>query len=225
MRLKRQNSPESLESAPTGVRDERKLRTRKALLDAALTLLDGERSFSSLSLREVAKVAGVVPAAFYRHFSGMDELGMALVDDSFRTLHDMMREARSAPLPPSNLVARSVETFLRYALAHRLHFQFIAKERVSGSSSVRLAIRKEIRLWTSELAADLAPFPKLKTFNGEDLRMMAGLVVNAMMGATELILDADPNDATEVRRIHQLAEKQLMLIFLGAAQWKSKPAQ
>lgn len=225
MRLKRQNSPDTQDLAPTGVRDERKQRTRKALLDAALTLLDGELSFSSLSLREVAKVAGVVPAAFYRHFSGMDELGMALVDDSFRTLHDMMREARSAPLPPSNLVSRSVETFLRYTLSHRLHFQFIAKERVSGSSSVRLAIRKEIRLWTSELAADLAPFPKLKTFNGEDLRMMAGLVVNTMMSATELILDADANDATELRRIHQLAEKQLMLIFLGASQWKSKPAQ
>lgn len=225
MRLKRSPLADSPEAAPTGVRDERKQRTRKALLDAALTLLDGERSFSSLSLREVAKVAGVVPAAFYRHFSGMDELGMSLVDDSFRTLHQMMREARSAPLPPSNLVARSVETFLIYAQAHRLHFQFIAKERVSGSSSVRLAIRKELRLWTSELATDLSPFPKLKGLNGDDLRMMAGLVVNAMIGATELILDADVNDAEELRRIHQLAQKQLMLIFLGAAQWKSKSAQ
>lgn len=211
--------------ASPGVRDERKQRTRKALLDAALLLLDGERSFSSLSLREVAKVAGVVPAAFYRHFSGMDELGMTLVDEAFGTLHQMMRGARSAPLPTSNLIANSVETFFRYAQAHRLHFQFIAKERVSGSSAVRLAIRKEIRLWTSELAADFAPFPKLKTFNGDDLRMMAGLIVNSMMGATELFLDAKPNDDDELRRIHQLAEKQLILIFLGAAQWKSKPAQ
>lgn len=229
MRLKRSASTEAPDTGPnnvgTGVRDERKQRTRKALLDAALTLLDGERSFSSLSLREVAKVAGVVPAAFYRHFSGMDELGMSLVDDSFRTLHEMMRVARSAPLPASNLIARSVETFLLYAQAHRLHFQFIAKERVSGSSSVRLAIRKEVRLWTSELAADLAPFPRLKGFNGDDLRMMAGLVVNAMMGATELILDADLNDAAELGRIHTLAQKQLMLIFLGSAQWKSKPVQ
>lgn len=225
MRLKRTASTEAGDASHGGVRDERKLRTRRALLDAALTLLEGERSFSSLSLREVAKVAGVVPAAFYRHFSGMDELGMELVDDSFRTLHQMMREARNVPLPTSNLVARSVETFLRYTLAHRLHFQFIAKERVSGSSSLRLAIRKEIRLWTSELAADLAPFPKLKSFNGDDLRMLAGLVVNAMMSATELILDANPNDGEEVQRIHRLAEKQLMLIFLGAMQWKSKPAQ
>lgn len=222
MRLKRSTSQDATDSvAAPGIRDERKQRTRKALLDAALTLLEGERSFSSLSLREVAKVAGVVPAAFYRHFSGMDDLGLALVDDAFRTLHQMMREARSAPLPASNLVKRSVETFLRYAATHRLHFQFLAKERVSGSSSVRLAIRKEIRLWTSELAADLSPFPKLKQFSGEDLRMLAGLLVNAMTAATELMLDADPRDADELRRIHQQAEKQLMLIFLGASQWKS----
>jgi AcrR family transcriptional regulator len=220
MRARRTETDE----APHGARDERKQRTRRALLDAALTLLEGERSFSSLSLREVAKVAGVVPAAFYRHFGSMEDLGLALVDDSFRTLHQLMREARSAPLPASNLISRSVETFLKYAQEHRLHFQFIAKERYSGSSAIRLGIRKEIRLWVSDLAADLAPFPKLKNFNGDDLRMMAGLVVNAMIAATELMLDADPQDAEELARIYRNADKQIMLIFLGAAQWKSREA-
>lgn len=205
-------------------RDERKQRTRRALLDAALNLLEGERSFSSLSLREVAKVAGVVPAAFYRHFTGMEDLGLALVDDSFATLHDLMREARAAKLPASNLIADSVQIFLRYAQAHRLHFQFIAKERVSGSSPVRLAIRKEVRLWVSELAADLAPFGALKNFSGDDLRMMAGLVVNTVMAATELVLDADPTDTAEMARIYRHCEKQLLLIFLGASAWKPRPA-
>lgn len=216
----RSKAPEEGEG---GGRDERKQRTRRALMDAALELIQGERSFSSISLREVAKVAGVVPAAFYRHFSGMEDLGLALVDDSFRTLHIMMREARSAPLPAQNLIANSVATFLRYAQDHRPHFEFIAKERYSGSSAVRLAIRREIRLWTSELAADLAPFPRLKTFNGDDLRMMAGLVVNTVIAATELILDAKPGDADELARIHRNAEKQIMLIFLGAAAWQSRP--
>lgn len=47
-------------------RDGRKQRTRRALMDAALTLLEGERSFSSLSLREVAKVG----AWFQPRFTG-----------------------------------------------------------------------------------------------------------------------------------------------------------
>ena len=43
-------------------RQERKLRTRQALLDAALELL-ADRGFASLSLREVTKQAGIVPTA------------------------------------------------------------------------------------------------------------------------------------------------------------------
>ena len=40
----------------------------------------------------------VVPTAFYRHFASMDELGLALVEESFRTLRTMLREALT-PLP------------------------------------------------------------------------------------------------------------------------------
>jgi AcrR family transcriptional regulator len=74
---------------------ERREHTRRALLDAALNLMDGGEGFESLSLRSVTRAAGVVPAAFYRHFQSMDELGLALVDESFRTLRAMLRDARS----------------------------------------------------------------------------------------------------------------------------------
>ncbi|MFA9204327.1 MAG: hypothetical protein ACEQSD_10050, partial [Flavobacteriales bacterium] len=50
------------------LRDERKQQTRQALLDAALGLSTAGRSFSIISLREVAREAGLVPTAFYRHF-------------------------------------------------------------------------------------------------------------------------------------------------------------
>jgi AcrR family transcriptional regulator len=52
-------------------RQERKQRTRRALLAATLELLE-EQSFSSLSLREVTRAAGVVPTAVYRHFDDME---------------------------------------------------------------------------------------------------------------------------------------------------------
>ena len=62
------------------IRDERKQQSRQALLDAALHLSTSGRSFSSISLREVAREVGLVPTAFYRHFQDMDELGKELVD-------------------------------------------------------------------------------------------------------------------------------------------------
>jgi AcrR family transcriptional regulator len=78
-------------SRDTPTRDQRKEATRRALIAAALKLLD-ERSFSALSLREVTREAGVVPAAFYRHFDSMDALGLVLIDESFRALRDSLAQ-------------------------------------------------------------------------------------------------------------------------------------
>jgi AcrR family transcriptional regulator len=61
------------------IRDERKQQSRQAF-DAALHLSTSGRSFSSISLREVAREVGLVPTAFYRHFQDMDALGQELVD-------------------------------------------------------------------------------------------------------------------------------------------------
>ncbi|MCU1453799.1 MAG: TetR family transcriptional regulator [Acidimicrobiales bacterium] len=205
-----------------GTRDERKLRTRRSLLDAALELLSGERSFSSLSLREVTRSAGVVPAAFYRHFPDMEALGLVLVEESFTTLRELMREARSAPLPPSHLVRRSIATFLGYVEEHPLHFRFIAKERYGGSTTLRFAIRSEIRLWVSDLAVDLARFPNLRAVSTDDLQLVSGLVVQAVVHATELTLDLDPADERERAQVRFQAERQLLMILLGAAAWQTE---
>src|SRR5580698_2758468 len=69
------------EWAEPAARSPRKQRTYDALLKAALRLMKEGRSFTGLSLREVTREAGVVPTAFYRHFGGMDELGLALVEE------------------------------------------------------------------------------------------------------------------------------------------------
>src|SRR6188474_3478973 len=95
-------------------RDDRKARTRRALLDAALELTSRDRGYSGLSLREIAKAAGVVPAAFYRHFESTEELGLALVEESFVTIRRTMREVREVPVPTRHLIGVSVDAFLGY---------------------------------------------------------------------------------------------------------------
>src|SRR6185295_10634494 len=89
-------------------KEEQKLQTRRALLDAALDLLEGDKSFASLSLREITREVGVVPAAFYRHFSDVEQLGLAVVDEAMGTLRQMIREARETPLDPERIIKRSV---------------------------------------------------------------------------------------------------------------------
>lgn len=200
---------------------ERRRATRQALIEAALLRMEAGDSFDSLSLRSLTRAAGVVPTAFYRHFASMDELGLALVDESFRTLRGMLRQARQAGVPYEQVIRASVEAVTRYVNQHRQHFAFLARARSTGNTLLRHAIRSEIRLLTSELATDLARFPYLCDWSTDDLQMMAALLVSAMISTVELILDTPPDDEEALAEITRVAEKQLRLIVLGVPGWRS----
>jgi len=199
-------------------REERKEATRRAIVAAALRLLE-QRSFSALSLREVTREAGIVPAAFYRHFESMEALGLVLIDDSFRALRDMLRVAQAGKLDPSRIIESSVDILIAGVNERREHWRFIARERNSGVTVLRYAIRTEIRLITSELAIDLARFPGLTTWSSEDLNILSTLFVNAMISIAEAIEDA--SDATALEEIKGTAVKQLRMIVVGIADWRS----
>src|SRR3954447_4217827 len=198
-------------SRDTLSREERKEATRRAIVAAGLRLLE-DRSFAALSLREVTREAGIVPAAFYRHFESMEALGLVLIDESFRAIRDMLRRARAARLDPSRVIESSVDILIEGVNYRREHWRFIGRERSSGVTVLRHAIRTEIRLITSELAIDLARFPGLTTWSSEDLNILASLFVNAMIVIAEAIEDAhDPHSLEDIKRT---AIKQLRMIVV-----------
>jgi AcrR family transcriptional regulator len=205
----------------TPTRVERKEVTRRAIIAAALKLL-GERNFSALSLREVTREVGIVPAGFYRHFDSMEVLGLVLIDESFRSLREMLRSARTDKLDPNRMIESTVEILTASVTQQREHWRFIVRERSSGVLVLRHAIRAEILLITSELAADLARFPGLDTWSAEDLNIRAGLFVNSMIIIAEAIEDAP--DAIAIEEITRTAVKQLRMITVGVAGWRSDPS-
>lgn len=202
--------------------EERRRHTRQALLDAALLRMDAGESFDSLSLRSVTRAAGVAPTAFYRYFAGMDELGLTLVEESFRTLRAMLREAREQPVP-ADIIRRSVEILVAHVRSHRQHFAFVARVRSTGNGVLRQAIRGEVRLFSSELATDLARFPVLREWSTEDLMMFSALLVNTMIATIEAILDVPVavRGAEAEAEIIRVAEKQLRLTVLAVPHWRS----
>lgn len=202
-------------------RKEKKERTRAGLLSAALGLLE-EQSFSSLGIREVAREAGVVPTTFYRHFESMEELGLALIDESFRSLRGMLREARADPEAFEHAVDRSVEVLVDHVHHNRAHFRFIARERFSGVAAIRHAIRSEIRVVTSELATDLVRFPYIGDWSNEDLRAFSGLIVNAMVSVVEEVLEAPAGSSEAEAEIKRVARTQLLMIVLSVPSWRSR---
>jgi AcrR family transcriptional regulator len=198
-------------------RGERKERTRRALLDAALRLSE-ETGLVGLSLRQVAREVGIVPTAFYRHFDSIEELGLALVEESFTSLRAMIRDVRRGNPPLEEIVDRSVEVLDEHVRGQHAHFAFIARERSGGSAVVRAAVRREFALFERELATDLARLP-MDQWSAEDLQVLAHLIVVAMIGVAEEILESPTRERSAIR---QRARTELLIIIVGALNWRSR---
>jgi hypothetical protein len=151
----------------------------------------------------------------------MEALGLVLIDESFRTLRDTLRGARAGRLDPNRVIESSVEIVVASITERREHWRFIYRERSGGVTVLRYAIRTELRLITSELATDLARFTGLNSWSTEDLNVLASLFVNSMIVIAEAIEDAQTAEALE--DIRKAAVKQLRMITIGIAGWRSSP--
>ena len=202
----------------TQTRGERKEQTRRALLDAALELAD-EQTLAALSLRQVARAVGIVPTAFYRHFDSLDDLGLALVEESFVSLRAMMRAVRRGDPAFDEIIDRSLDVLVEHVHAQRGHFAFIARERAAGPPVVREEIRHQIELFERELATDLARIPGTADWSPEDLQVLANLIVTSVVATAEQVIHARP-DAED--RIVARARTQLRMVLVGALNWRSR---
>ncbi|AIJ13212.1 TetR family transcriptional regulator [Streptomyces violaceoruber] len=201
-----------------GVRQAQKRKTRQALLDAALGLLE-EQSLSSLGLREVTRAVGVAPTAFYRHFHSTADLGVALVEEALGSLHPMIRTTMSPAEDDDERIARAVELIAGHVAAHPAHVRFIARERHGGVQPVRRAIREQLARFAEEVRAELATDASAAGWSETDLRMLAGLYVDQMLITASLFLETLDAPEEERRRAVETARRQLRLISVGRTHW------
>ena len=215
----KRSGPDTTAATSAGTRTVDKSRTRRALLDGALDLL-ADRSIDHLAIREVTRSAGVAPAAFYRHFATIDDLGLILVDEAMATLRQLMRDARSDVTGAEDLIRRSVEVLVAHIKAHPDHYRFIARESFSAVRSVRMAIRQDLRLFATELATDLARQPVTASWPTADLIMLAELIVGLMVDTARRLLDViDDAPDREDELLHD-TERRLRYLSQGARSWR-----
>src|ERR1700716_351231 len=94
---------------------------RPALVRAAMELLE-EGGEAALSLRAVARRAGVSPAAPYRHFPDREALVSAVAAQGYRELAERLAAAHPAPATPEDLADVAV-AYVQFALAHPALFR------------------------------------------------------------------------------------------------------
>lgn len=200
-------------SEQAATRGERKERTRQALLDGTLALA-AERGFAALSLREIARSAGIVPTAFYRHFSALEDLGAALVDEGVKALRLALREVRRTP---DASLSDTVRFVFEQVAAKREIFGFLTRERHGGSAALRQAIAMELQLIVRELVADLSRIRALDSWPPDDLEIAADLLVATVTDGIAAYVAATPRDQ---RFIVDRTVQQVRLIALGMGAWR-----
>lgn len=194
----------------SGNRAQQKQKTRRRIIEAAFQLLSQQRSYSSLSLREVAREAGIAPTSFYRHFEDMQELGLTLVDEGGVTLRQLMRKARQRLAGKGSVIRISVETFMEFIDNSPQIFRLLLQERSGTSLAFRKAVSRELEYFVVELADYIH---QTRGYSVVDARIQAEAMVVLVFNAGAEALDRGQAERSV------LAEKaitQLRYIARGA---------
>ena len=194
-------------------RTELKAETRQKLIQAALEALSDGRSFDSLSLREVARTAGIAPTSFYRHFHDMDDLGLALISEGGDTLRELMKEVRNQASAETPLIRASVETLSSYLRQNPGLFRLILQESFSSHAAFRKAATKLMTRLSRDLADYLIYESELRNVPLGEPEIAADAMVSILFKEGIAMLTQTHKSAL---RRQETAITQLKIIMLGA---------
>lgn len=168
---------------------------RAACLQAARDLLEEDGS-AGLSLRAVARRAGVSATAPYRHFTDREALMSAVAAQGYRELATFLAAAHPAPATPKELATVAV-AYVRFALDHPALFRVMFAEPCDPTDRERAAATEAIHTYLRDLAH--------ATFPAVDPQPLATAVWALVHGLAFLHLDGklDASSPEAVaRRVH-----------------------
>lgn len=188
---------------------QQKEKTRRAIINAAIKELSDERSFASLSLREVTRGAGIAANSFYRHFKNMEELGLTLVDESGLALRQLMRKARQRFKDNESIIETSVNTFMEFTQTNANVFRLLFHERSGTTRALRNAVAREVQYFIVELS----DYIQTIGYEPEIAYVQAEAMVAIIFNAGAEFLAAKPKQR---KQLQARAILQLRLIAAGA---------
>ncbi len=188
--------------------------TREDLIIAALALIGPHRSLSTLSLREVAREAGIAPNSFYRQFRDMDELSIALIDLAGRSLRTIIGQARRrATVSATSVVWVSVETFMEQLRADDKLLHVLLREGAVGSDDFKHAVERELQYFEDELQVDLVRLAAMDGVRLHAPQLAAKAITRLVFAMGASAMDLPPEkDAELIEEISTMVR----MIIVGA---------
>ncbi|MBQ0754550.1 MAG: HTH-type transcriptional repressor FabR [Gammaproteobacteria bacterium] len=143
------------QAKPRASQGRRAVISREDLISAALALVGPNRSVSTLSLREVAREAGIAPNSFYRHFRDIDELAVTLIDEAGSALRKIIGGARTRAVSGKSVVRGSIESVMEQLNGEQKFLHLLMREGTVGSNAFKQAVEKQLSFFEEELCTDL----------------------------------------------------------------------
>jgi AcrR family transcriptional regulator len=150
-----------------------------ALVRAAMELIE-EGNESALSLRAVARRAGVSPAAPYRHYADREALVSAVAAVGYRELAERLAAAHPAPSTPGEL-ASVATAYVQFALDRPALFRIMFGEPCDRDNGERVAATAAVSQYVRAIVE--------RTFPSADPDAMATAIWALVHGLAFLHLD------------------------------------
>ncbi|MBQ1493534.1 MAG: HTH-type transcriptional repressor FabR [Acinetobacter sp.] len=180
--------------------------TREELFQATLNLIGPQKSIASLSLREIAREAGIAPNSFYRHFKDIDELAIALIDRSGWVLRRIIREARLQASKQQSIIRSSVEVFIQQLDADEGNLSLLLREGYTGSTSYKAAVDRQLNFFQQELQEDLIRLEQMNNGNISHADIAAKAITQLVFNMGAKVIEIPAEQRTEV------AEQTMIMI-------------
>ncbi|MCM1935149.1 HTH-type transcriptional repressor FabR [Acinetobacter radioresistens] len=180
--------------------------TKEELFQAALNLIGPQKSISSLSLREVAREAGIAPNSFYRHFKDIDELAIALIERSGIVLRQILHQARLKALKQSSIIRSSVNVFIEQLDADEGNLSLLLREGYTGSQSYKAAVDRQLNFFQQELQEDLVRLERLNHSNMAHPDIAAKAITQLVFNMGAQVINLPSSDRQEI------AEQTMIMI-------------
>jgi len=180
--------------------------TREELFQATLNLIGPQKSIASLSLREIAREAGIAPNSFYRHFKDIDELAIALINRSGLVLRRIIREARLQASKQQSIIRSSVEVFIQQLDADEGNLSLLLREGYTGSTSYKAAVDRQLNFFQQELQEDLIRLEQMNNGKISHADIAAKAITQLVFNMGAKVIEIPAEQRTEV------AEQTMIMI-------------
>jgi AcrR family transcriptional regulator len=128
---------------------------RAACVNAAMELLE-ESGETALSLRAVARRAGVSPAAPYRHYADREALVSAIAALGYRELAERLAAAHPFPSTAAQLTSVGV-AYVQFALERPALFRLMFGEPCDRDNEERIVATAAVTLYLREIVGRVFP--------------------------------------------------------------------